>query len=85
MSLASLRQAVTVYQLTRQHAPVDLKALIAERYVVPTKEGTIFTDHYVKLAALDADGFPIDPFGNRYGYDPATGVVRATTRGYEAW
>lgn len=85
VSLVNLRKAVAVYQLTRQSAPGSLKELITERYVVPMKEDTVFSDRYVKLAALDADGYPIDPFGNRYGYDPATGVVRPTTRGYESW
>ncbi|HTN44353.1 MAG TPA: type II secretion system protein [Nitrospiria bacterium] len=85
MSLGNLRKAIQVYQLTRQKIPADLKVLVQERFIFPIKEGTIFTDQYLKTNALDEAGYPVDPFGHRFGYDPANGRVYSTTKGYERW
>jgi type II secretory pathway pseudopilin PulG len=85
ISLGNIRKAVQVYVLTKQKIPTDLRDLIRERYVFPIKEGTVFTDQYLKILALDDAGYPIDPFGNRYGYDPKIGRLYSTTQGYEKW
>lgn len=85
ISIGNIRKAVQVYVLTKQKIPGDLRDLIREKYVFPIKEGTIFTDQYLKTAALDETGYPVDPFGNRYGYDPKTGRLYSTTKGYEKW
>ena len=83
ISIGNIRKAIQVYVLTKQKIPGDLRDLIREQYVVPMKEGTIFTDQYLKTATLDEAGYPIDPFGNRYGYEPSNGRVYSTTKGYE--
>ncbi|MBI3610607.1 MAG: hypothetical protein HY204_07905 [Nitrospirae bacterium] len=85
ISLGNIRKAVQIYVLTKQRIPADLRDLMRERYIVPIKEGTIFTDQYLKTLALDEAGYPVDPFGNRYGYEPAIGRVYSTTKGYEKW
>jgi type II secretory pathway pseudopilin PulG len=85
ISLGNIRKAIQVYVLTQQKIPTDLRDLIRERFVFPIKEGTVFTDQYLKTLALDVDGYPIDPFGNRYGYDPKIGWLYSTTKGYEKW
>ena len=85
ISLGNIRKAIQVYVLTKQKMPTDLRDLIREKYVFPIKEGTIFTDQYLKTAALDDAGYPVDPFGNRYGYDPKIGRLYSTTKGYEKW
>ena len=85
ISLGNIRKAVQVYVLTQQRIPADIRDLLRERFVFPIKEGTVFTDQYLKTSALDEEGYPIDPFGNRYGYEPSPGRVYSTTRGYEKW
>ena len=85
ISLGNIRKAVQVYVLTKQKIPTDLRDLIQEKYVFPIKEGTVFSDQYLKTNALDDTGYPIDPFGNRYGYDPNIGQLFSTTKGYETW
>jgi len=85
MSLGNLRKAVQVYVLTQRKIPADLRVLMKERFAVPIQEGTIFTEQYLKTNALDEAGYPIDPFGNRYGYDPSNGRVYSTTKGYKTW
>ncbi|HUK55951.1 MAG TPA: type II secretion system protein [Nitrospiria bacterium] len=85
ISLGNLRKAVQVYVLTRQKIPADLKDLMREHYTLPIKEGTLFTDQYLKTKALDESGNPVDPFGNPFGYDPSNGRVYSTTKGYEKW
>jgi len=83
ISIGNIRKAIQVYVLTKQKIPGDLRDLIREQYVVPMKEGTIFTDQYLKTAAMDEAGYPVDPFGNRYGYEPSNGRVYSTTKGFE--
>jgi len=85
ISLENIRKAIQVYVLTKQKIPADLRDLIREKYVLPIEQGTVFTDQYLKSNALDETGFPVDPFGNRYGYDPKIGRLYSTTQGYEKW
>lgn len=85
ISLGNVRKAIQLYVLTKQKIPTDLRDLIREKYVFPIKEGTIFSDQYLKTNALDDTGYPVDPFGNRYGYDPKIGRLYSTTKGYEKW
>jgi type II secretory pathway pseudopilin PulG len=85
ISLGNIRKAVQLYVLTRQKIPADIRDLIREQYVFPIKGGTVFTDQYLKTLALDEEGYPTDPFGNRYGYDVSRGLVYSTTKGYEKW
>ncbi|MBI3812685.1 MAG: type II secretion system protein [Nitrospirae bacterium] len=85
ISLGNIRKAIQLYVLTRQKIPADLRDLIREKYIFPIQEGTVFSDQYLKANALDNTGYPVDPFGNRYGYDPNIGRLYSTTKGYEKW
>ena len=85
ISLGNIRKAVQVYVLTKQRIPADLKVLMNEQYTVPFKGGGLFSDQYLRTNALDPTGFPVDPFGNRFGYDASNGRVYSTTKGYERW
>jgi type II secretory pathway pseudopilin PulG len=85
ISLGNIRKAIQVYVLTQQKIPADLRDLIREKYIFPIQEGTVFTDQYLKTNALDPAGYPVDPFGNRYGYDPKIGRLYSMTQGYEKW
>lgn len=85
MGLTNIRTAIQLYTLLNTRPPEDLKELLGKRYLIPTKDGTIFNDQYLKTLALDNEGYPIDPFGNRYIYDPKDGRVSSKTKGYEGW
>lgn len=85
ISLGNIRKAIQVYVLTKQKIPADLRDLLREKYIFPIQEGTVFTDQYLKTNALDHTGYPVDPFGNRFGYDPNTGRLYSMTKGYEKW
>jgi type II secretory pathway pseudopilin PulG len=83
--LANIRQAIQVYVLMNQKVPEDLRDLTRERLMVPLREDTIFTTEYLRSLAQDSEGYPLDPFGNRYLYEPKVGSVSSTTKGYEKW
>ncbi len=85
MDLASIRLSIQLYHTLNGHYPTDLKELLSRRFLVSTKEGTIFSDQYLKSQALDSGGNPIDPFGRRYRYDSTMGRVLSSTDGYENW
>jgi type II secretory pathway pseudopilin PulG len=84
-NLASIRLSIQLYQVVNGRYPLDLKELITKRFLMPTQEGTIFSDRYLQAQALDSSGFPIDPFDQRYRYDPMVGRVSSASRGYEHW
>lgn len=85
MDLVNIRLSIQLYRVLTGRYPGDLKELLSTRFLVPTKEGTIFSDQYLKTQTLDPSGYPIDPFGERYLYSPAKGNLSSGTAGYEYW
>jgi type II secretory pathway pseudopilin PulG len=83
--LANIRLSIQLYRVLNGRYPVHLKELLSKRFLMPTKEGTIFGDHYLRAHALDQNGYPIDPFGQRYHYNASLGRVASSTSGYENW
>lgn len=95
--LQSIRTAMNAYRaFNRNRNPESLKALITEKYIAPKdkqepmeqkylEQARLFERHYLDIYTLDQEGYPIDPFGNRYRYDSKTGDVALGTEGYEAW
>ena len=83
--LGNIRFSVKLYQTLNGRYPGELKDLLAQRFLLPSEEGTIFSDYYLRAQALDDKGFPIDPFVHRFQYDPAQGRIVSTTKGYETW
>jgi Tfp pilus assembly protein PilE len=95
--LQSIRTAINAYRaLHNNRNPESLKALITEKYIVPKdekdpmeqkylKQARLFERHYLEVYTLDKEGYPIDPFGNRFRYDPKTGEAASGTEGYELW
>ena len=85
MGLYNIRMAVGVYQIVNHRNPDDLRDLINKKFVIPIREDTLFTQEYLRLLAVDPEGHPLDPFGNRYRYDRVSGHAASTTKGYETW
>jgi type II secretory pathway pseudopilin PulG len=85
MGLQNIRMAIRVYHMVNQGYPADLKDLVNKRFILPVREDTIFSQEYLRTLAMDADGYPLDPYGNRYRYDSISGHVASITEGYENW
>jgi len=91
IELANLRSAVNFYAALKGNLPKNLKELLRARVILPKRgiKGDRFTleiaGGLVESMNVDSGGYPLDPFGNRYSYDPATGMVRSTTPGYGSW
>ncbi len=83
--LENIRLSMALFSSVNGRFPDDLRELLSTRFIVPTREGTIFTDQYLMGQAIDAEGYPTDPFDTRYRYDRAAGTVRSGTEGYERW
>lgn len=88
--LGSIRMALQLYKIKNHRYPPDLRVLLREQYLLPVsqepgKEGGIFKQSYLEARSLDEEGYLLDPFGNRYAYDPRTGRVWSRTQGYEDW
>lgn len=82
--LVNIRSGVELYNALQQHYPADLKNLIREKYLLPVNN-RIISGNYLVAQSVDEAGNLLDPFGNRYRYDPATGDVASGTEGYESW
>ncbi len=83
--LNNIRMSLDLYKMHNTEYPKDLRELITKKYTASYKEGTIFKEEYLNAHSLDEDGYPIDPFDNRFKYDPNTGKVSSQTTGYEGW
>lgn len=91
VELSNLRSALGYYVTLNERLPASLKDLLHENIAVKKQEiegeeyKIVFLGKYVERMSEDPEGYPLDPFGNRYGYDPGTGKISPTTRGYENW
>ncbi|HEY4484765.1 MAG TPA: hypothetical protein VI702_00375 [Nitrospiria bacterium] len=85
MGLYNMRMAVGVYQIVNHRYPEELRDLANQKFVIPTMGNAIFTQEYLRSLAVDSEGYPVDPFKNRYRYNRLNGHVASTTKGYESW
>jgi competence protein ComGC len=90
IELASLRRAVTHYATLERKLPGSLVELASDNIEIPAKglqgeRKIIITGRFVETASRDNEGNPLDPFGGRYGYDPASGKIWSPTPGYKNW
>ena len=90
IELANLRRAVVHYAMLEKKLPGSLVELASDNLEIPAKglqgeRKIIVSGRFVETATRDTEGNPLDPFGGRYGYDPATGKVWSTTQGYGSW
>lgn len=83
--LVNIRKGVELYQVLQGHYPPDLKSLVHAHFIIAAREDTFFSGEYLRHRATDLEGNLLDPFGNRYRYDPSKGTVFSGTKGYELW
>ena len=84
--LRNIRVSVNLYRaFNHNQNPRHLKALITQRYLSSSPTGSIFEQSYLDAYSTDSEGYPTDPFGHRYRYEPRSGDVHSSTHGYETW
>ncbi len=86
IELANVRRAVSFYLITKGRLPESLRQMTQEKVVVPKQDTPIMLEWpYIQSMSADEEGYLLDTFGNRYIYDPKTGMVKSGTKGYEMW
>ncbi len=81
--MRNLRLGISLYLYMNGTVPKDIRDLEEKECIEYTAGGELIKREYVKLITKDGEGYPLDPFGNRYTYNPETGMVHPTTPGYE--
>lgn len=91
VEMSNIRSSLNYYLMFNGKPPISLKEMV-EKGVDASRKGIEGADYriviagkYAETMTLDAEGYPVDPFGNRYSYDASTGMIRSSTRGYEKW
>jgi Tfp pilus assembly protein PilE len=84
IGLVNIRSGIRLYYALQEHYPADLKSLIHKKYLLPVQDG-IISGEYLTAQSVDSEGNLLDPFGNRYQYNPVSGHVVSSTKGYEIW
>lgn len=83
--LINIRKTIQLYHFVEHQYPPDLRRLVHQKLVLPAREDTFLTEQYLNAVTADPEGHLLDPFGNRYRYDPRSGRVSSETPGYETW
>jgi competence protein ComGC len=83
--LSNIRSSVTLYLVINKRYPKSLNQLLEEELILPFKDFKIIDKSYLKAVSTDESGSPLDPFGNKFGYNPKSGHVWTTTIGYKGW
>ena len=83
--MRNMRLGISLYLYKNGKVPEDIRDLEREKTIEYTAGGELIRREYVKLITKDEEGYPLDPFGNRYHYNPKTGMVHPATPGYENW
>ncbi len=91
VEMSNIRSSLNYYLMFDGKPPITLKEIV-EKGIEASRKGIEGADYriviagkYVETMTLDSEGYPVDPFGNRYSYDASTGMIRSSTRGYERW
>ena len=86
IELANIRRAVYFYLITKGKLPDSLRLMVKEKFVLPKQDTPIMLEWpYIQNMSADEEGYILDPFGNRFIYDPKTGKIKSGTNGYEMW
>lgn len=83
--LADLRLSIKAYRMIHGVSLSDIRALLNEEVNFMPYSSRVIKKKYVESLKSDKEGFPLDPFGNRFMYRPDTGEVKSGTKGYKAW
>jgi len=92
--LRALRMQAKLFKVVRGRWPQDTKELVQDPLSIfplgaanlPQEPASRMLKAGPVLAvAADEDGYPVDPWGNRFVYERLTGRIRSGMEGYESW
>lgn len=72
--LYQINTAIVVYRVLNHKFPESLKVLVEEQYIV-SAENPVIKKRYLEGISVDKEGFPLDPWGRRFGYDKKQGLA----------
>lgn len=87
VELSNLRSAIHYHIVLEGRLPASLNELmlVTKRDIEGEDYILRIIGSFVGSMTTDEEGWPLDPFGNRYVYNAATGGVHSSTEGYEKW
>jgi len=72
--LTNLKYSLELYMTLEGSYPENIRELNKKYRTV--KESTLYGRRYLENQAQDKDGYPIDPYGNRFIYNNKTGTIK---------
>jgi hypothetical protein len=81
--LADLRMSLKTYEMVYGAPPADIRILLNEEMNLIPYSSQVIKKKYVESVRSDKEGFPLDPFGNRFVYRSDVGKIKSGTKGYE--
>ena len=85
IELRNIRSTINLHKIVKGSYPKDLRELIHARYKPTGSNEIYFSEKFLDTVGRDTQGYPVDPFGNKFYYDPQEGVVFSTSKGYQQW
>ncbi len=92
--LSAMRVQVRVFRVLEGRWPDDTRELVGSRFSLfplgaldldEAPVSKILKDEPVMAYAADDMGYPVDPWDNRYAYDPVTGKIGSALEKYAGW
>lgn len=83
--LRNLRMILQIYRVRYHRYPDDIRLLEKVGVAKFYQQGGPLREDYLKFISVDEKGYPLDPFGQHYFYNPESGEVYSLTSGYESW
>ncbi|NQT47141.1 MAG: type II secretion system protein [Candidatus Omnitrophica bacterium] len=86
IELKNLRISLVLHKATRKEYPEDLKIFLHTKYNKPMgSDEVLYGEEFLSSVGRDEAGCLVDPFDNRFYYDPKKGTINSATKGYENW
>jgi len=92
--LRALRAQVRVFRVLKGRWPYDTKELVGSSISLfplgaldldEAPVSKVLKEGPVIAYAMDDMGYPVDPWGNRYAYDPVNGKIGSALEKYAGW
>lgn len=69
-----INSALVVHYVLHGRFPEDIRELVKDRQRLSYRE-SFFEKRYLEGIKTDKDGYPVDPWGNRYIYDEKNHII----------
>lgn len=83
--LINLRTSLEFYRIVNGNFPEELEGLKNNKLTMIKTNDKVLNKSFIEGYRSDKQGFLIDPFLNRYGYNASKGTVYSQTKDYERW